>query len=138
MNRSSHQPLRSYSNSTPPAVGAPSHHYNNHFPTSATLGLPSGVNGSVYSESPGQVSHAADLNASTATTDTAGGYVTGSSTATTNVFEGEIPVYTKQMNREEVCQPLGICVSLGRGGASGVSKCINIRVTVTGPAAPMR
>lgn len=101
-----------------PLYSAPSSFYNQH---PSSLSHPSGVNKSVFHDGP----VSGDLNASVSTD----GAALTSPGSITNVFEGEIPVYTKQLNREEVCQPLGICVSLGRGGNSGVSKCINIRVT---------
>lgn len=51
------------------------------------------------------------------------------SASSQTLFDSEVPVSVKQLDREEVHQPLGICVSVGRGGSSGLSKCVNVRLT---------
>ena len=45
------------------------------------------------------------------------------------LFENEIPIQMKLLDREEVCQPLQVTVSTGRGGPNGISRCVTVQVT---------
>jgi spindle assembly abnormal protein 6 len=45
------------------------------------------------------------------------------------LFDSNVPVFTKQQDREEVLKQLGVCIICGRGGANGVSRSVSVRIT---------
>ena len=58
-----------------------------------------------------------------------GGGNNGNNGGPITLFDAEVPVHVRHLDREEVYQPLGVCVTVGRGGPTGVSKCVTVRLT---------